>query len=89
MATSAAHAAHCMMPESLPFRVGTIEIVLDDEQKVDDTGTPVAARCNECGATSRSKIDALVYLVERRDLVTVANRLSRWDCVARGHGVPF
>jgi hypothetical protein len=77
------------MPESLPFRVGSIEISLDDEQKADDTGTPVVTRCTECGATSRSKIDSLPYLVERRDLVSLANRLSRWTCVSRGHGVPF
>ena len=80
---------HCTMPESLPFRVGSIEIALDDEQKADDTGTPVVLRCTECGATSRNKIDALVYLLQQRDLVALANRLSRWDCASRGHGMPF
>ena len=47
-------------------------------KKVDDTRTPV-----------RSTIDSLPSLVERRDLVALANRPSRWDCSSRGHGVPF
>ena len=78
------------MPEPLPFHIGPIEIVLDvGPQKVVSAGTPVVVRCSECGATSKSSVDSLPYLLERRDLVSLANRLSRWGCGSRGHGVPF
>lgn len=72
------------MREPLPFRLASIETVADEEyRQVLDTGfTPVVVHCTACGAAHTTSI----RYHDRHELVAMANRLSRWNCAARGHG---